>query len=215
MFIKDFKTTQGIISSNPEESINRQKKTGYIQYIIFDVLFYKYNDLRTLTFSTRRKVLEEIFNNNELSHFIKLSETIKIYKKEFYKSQISQGLEGIMLKNSYSDYYDKNGLVKVKKTERYTMLIKGYTKGQGKYTGQIGTILVGWNDHENLTKASGMDDEIRLKISQNPEKYLNTVVEIEGAELTEKKRLRHPRFIDWRIDKTEKDCSVNQNAIIK
>lgn len=59
--------------------------------------------------------------------------------------------------------------------------------------------------------ASGLTDELRYDMAENPENYLNKVVEIECMSLNKKdKTVRHPVFNRVREDKDIKDCLLDE-----
>lgn len=54
--------------------------------------------------------------------------------------------------------------------------------------------------------ASGLTDAIREDMAQNPDKYLNHVVECSAMSVTKDHSLRHPVFEQMRYDKNIEDC---------
>ena len=56
-------------------------------------------------------------------------------------------------------------------------------------------------------ECEGIDDDLRLKISQNRERYILQVFEVEGNEIFDDTgKIRHPRFYRWREDKEPIQC---------
>lgn len=61
------------------------------------------------------------------------------------------------------------------------------------------------------TVSSGLTDEIRLNAANNPDKYINTVVEVAMmSKDCEAKSLRHPRLINIRDDKHFTECTIQE-----
>ena len=58
--------------------------------------------------------------------------------------------------------------------------------------------------------ASGFTDAMREDMAQNPDKYLNHVVECEAMSTTKDGALRHPVFIRMRDDKNPEDCKYEE-----
>lgn len=59
--------------------------------------------------------------------------------------------------------------------------------------------------------ASGLTDGLRKDMAENPENYLNKVIEIECMSLNKKdKTVRHPVFSRVREDKDSKDCLLDE-----
>jgi len=216
---KTFHSTQSIIGSSPEKSWMKQLKIGNLEYWVFDIVRFKGQDVTDKPYHIRLTYLQEAMNDivrtERGGKYIKRSPQKGIDKHLWYHGLIHGGKEGIMLKNLDSIYYDHKGLVKVKKSQRWTMIITGYKDGNGKHTGKVGSIGVGFYGEEQLTYAGGISDELRDEITANKEKYLGRVVECEAQELTNTGSLRHPRFIDFRIDKRPEDCRRDQNSEIR
>lgn len=84
--------------------------------------------------------------------------------------------------------------------------------------GWIGAIVFGvWKNGEliEVGRTSGMDEETRKLISENKEKYLGTVIEVEAQGIINKNTgsLQHPRFLRLRPDKNSEDCTFKDHVI--
>ena len=56
-----------------------------------------------------------------------------------------------------------------------------------------------------------MTDFWRQDMAENPDKYLNTVVEIQAMSVDSKEHtIRHGRILNLREDKSEWDCTLDQ-----
>ena len=85
----------------------------------------------------------------------------------------------------------------------------GFTHGKGKYNETIGAVVFGQYVDGKLTElgqASGMSDEIRMKMGRTPDQFIGRVVEIQGMERLKSGAIRHPRFMSMRSDKQPDDC---------
>ena len=90
------------------------------------------------------------------------------------------------------------------------LIITGWTEGEGKYAGLIGSVKVSTYDGEELASVSGMTDEIRRAISADPEAFLGRVCEVQYQNVAKLGRLRHPVFLGFRDDKLPQECGINQ-----
>lgn len=54
---------------------------------------------------------------------------------------------------------------------------------------------------------SGINDEIKQEIVENPDKYKMRPCKVTAMEFTEDKKLRHPRFVEFRDDLNIEDCT--------
>lgn len=84
------------------------------------------------------------------------------------------------------------------------------------YYGWNTAIRVGAYDAEgNLvelgTVSSGLTDDIKRDMTENPQNYLNKVCALDCMSLDKKEHtLRHPVFKTWRDDKPAKDCIISE-----
>lgn len=86
------------------------------------------------------------------------------------------------------------------------------------YGWKAGIKIGAWDKGEELagvvqlgTISSGMTDFWRQDMAENPDKYLNTVVEIQAMSVDNKEHtIRHGRILRLREDKAEWECSIDQ-----
>lgn len=77
------------------------------------------------------------------------------------------------------------------------------------YYGWIGSVKLGAYVNGQLTQvctASGMNEEIRKDMSENPNNYINKVVKTGYMELTEAGIPRHPKILEIHPDKSPDEC---------
>ncbi len=131
------------------------QKTNLVTYIVFDILEKDGKPLTSLTFTDRRKILEQVVK--EGPHVV-LSRPIDSRGEEYYRAAVAQGLEGIMAKRKDSRY--DPGLrsvnwLKIKAQKTCDCVIAGYTAGQGKRGTSFGALLLGVYDTRNETESLG------------------------------------------------------------
>lgn len=84
------------------------------------------------------------------------------------------------------------------------------------YNGWIGSIILGAYVDGELTKvctSSGIDENLRIDMSLNPDKYIGKVAKIGYMEATEANIPRHPKFISIHPDKEAIECTWTFNTI--
>lgn len=135
----------------------RSEADGELIYYVFDMMWYKGFDLKSLPLTTRRMILKQVLPEHPT---IKLSKDFDVDGTEFFAAAKKMELEGIIAKNKQStyevDHRSKNWL-KIKSNKRQEVVIGGFTKNddtsklfsallvgvyEGKkliYTGKIGT----------------------------------------------------------------------------
>lgn len=191
--------TTGIMNSLPAKAIARQEAEGWLDYHVFDILFYKGRDVRQLPLRERRKLIADALMVIE-HPCVKMVEQ-HTDKDGLFRTLVSQGEEGTVLKNVNSPY--GVNWVKNKRVADFSVVISGYKPGQGKYAGSLGAVAVSVYEGDKLVEvgfASGMTDEERDDIWKNRDEYLGRVVDISAQEVTKDGRLRHPRWLRFRDD---------------
>ncbi|MEG3981844.1 ATP-dependent DNA ligase [Microcoleus sp. D3_18a_C4] len=107
--------------------------------------------------------------------------------------------EGIMLRNPSSVYAGvrSNNLLKVKNFVKNSFTVVGFTKGTGKFTNSLGSLLVRGMVDETIVNAkvgTGFNDSERSDMWTNQSNYLGKDVEVIYLGVTAAGSLRHPIF---------------------
>ena len=128
-----------------------------------------------------------------------------------YQTRTKAILEGFVLKDGNLLNWRK-----LKTTKTIDAFICGYTKGQGKYKGKIGSLEVAVYDDKKdiiiIATAGGFSDDMRDWITENQNYCWRQVVEIEYQYVGSQGRLRHPRFKQFRDDKRAEECTIHQDC---
>lgn len=192
-----------IMGCTAENAIARQEATGWVNYIMFDMLFYRGQDIRTWKQEARRTLLAKIYKRYFRDHpNIHLSESVHAPAIiDLYQEIMTKGGEGIVIKDMDSPY--GKGWTKVKKVLEDSVIIVGFTSGKGKYTNQIGAIRFGQYVDKELIEygqCSGMDDATRDKLTKSQDEMIGRVFDIKFQERFESGKFREPRFLRFRND---------------
>ena len=153
-----------------------------------------------------------------------------------FREFLKEGKEGLIIKDIEGIYEQKRSkvFVKMKAHKTYDVVIMGYGEPTREYTGKeldtwefyegdtpvtkyyynnwIGAVVFGvWKDGKlvEVGRTSGMDEETRQLLSENREKYLGQVIEVEAQGIINKDTgsLQHPRFLQFRPDKSSEMCT--------
>ena len=218
------KYVTSIMGSLPAEAVAKQIARGWLRYAVFDVLFYKHKDMRDARPRHRHALLEDIVCHQWNNPFATVAVQYPSSKKSAYEEIISRGGEGVVLKRLDHEYGDKNGWVKVKKQATADCVIMGFkaakemsekvdgTVSMTKYAaeGLIGAVVVGQYSNlgtlEEVATISGMDDDLRRKLTAQQERHVGRVVRILHNGREPSGRFRHPRWDDFRTDKLPRAC---------
>lgn len=212
-----------ILGSLPERAIELQQQNGWLTYVVFDVLQVVNTRTMELPYEQRREILSRLWDSEidkEPTDYIEMS--LATYdKRQLLKDIETIGGEGIVLKNIHAEYYPNkrpaNNWLKIKKHSTMDVVITGFTEGKGKYKELIGAIEFGVYKSDtlvNIGSCSGMTDEVRRDITDNPGKYLGTVMEVGYMQTTSDGHLRHPAMKQvLRTDKLPEQCTWEQMEV--
>jgi len=228
----NFGNVATIMGSGIEKSLAWQAVNGKGIYKVFDVLYYKGEDVKNHLLASRRLILEKIVKELNIPE-VQIVKWVTTNKEDYYKQIIlTPSGEGIILKDlngiyvSEYDYRDKDIWVKVKKVKTYDVVIMGFTQPEEFSTNskgvqvinkhfankQIAAVEFGVYKEGVLTKvgqAAGINDKQRKFFSDNVDKLIGKVVEVKGNGVL-KDAIRHPRFIRERFDLDPTQCTYEK-----
>jgi bifunctional non-homologous end joining protein LigD len=135
------------IDEQGRASFSAMQKGGYpLVYYVFDLLELEGEPLIDLPFVERRKRLEAVLDHR--SKTVQLSEAFDD-GQALKQAALEQGLEGVMAKRAQSRYEPgrrSRDWLKVKPgKQRQEFVIAGYTKGQGRRAGRLGSLILAAN----------------------------------------------------------------------
>lgn len=203
----------GILHSLPDRAYKLQENTK-VHFAIFDVLFFKGEDMRNKPYSTRYGLCHIVnMMISDIRFHVVPIEIVHNYQEcmNLMQSTIDKGYEGIVVKSLAKCYYDKGAMLKCKKFETVDVVVYDYQKGTGKYSNTIGALRVGYydNDKQKVVHISDVNcgtDADRDYWRDNWNELKNSVLEVKCQEITDKS-LRHPVYIRRRPDKTKEMCT--------
>jgi len=165
-----------------------------VQYVIFD------SPNHTGTFSERYFALKNMLpfrDPTDPGAPVYVLRQHQIHAKEqadnFYQDIISNGGEGIMYHHQFNYYSGLRTpyLLKRKPVDEIRARVIGYKPGQGKYSGQVGSLLVEDDEQQQFHVGSGLTDKLR-----NSPPSIGAYVCIRHSGLTHKNVPRFPRYVE-------------------
>jgi DNA ligase-1 len=122
--------------------------------------------------------------------------------KEAHDDYVSQGYEGVMIKDLNAPYKFGRGweVMKFKAFHDVDLKIKGFIEGTGKHSGKLGSFVLEYNGVD-VQVGSGLTDELRSTIWASPDDFLGRIIEVRYQEETPDGSLRFPTFVCFRNDK--------------
>jgi len=190
------------------------------QLMLFDILpLSEFQKGRSMLTQRRRSSLLKMFNPTfDLCKNIKIIDQTEVdlntyvgelQFKEFNKSAIDQGYEGIMIKNPDAIYECKRSVswLKIKPVLTVDLTIVAVEEGTGKNKGKLGALICEGTDQGKFIRVnvgSGLTDEQRDEIWNDREVVINQVIEVKADCITQSQdaentySLRFPRFERFR-----------------
>lgn len=207
-----------------------QHGTGSIYYYVFDILHLDGRNTRTLPLLERKKLLQGALDFSPRA--LRMTKHRATYGERYLDEACANGWEGLIAKEISSTYETKRSRawLKLKCVDEQELVIGGFTDPRGSRTG-FGALLAGYYDNGVLRYAgavgTGFDRallasllEKLLKLEQPsppfaadeelPKKGAHwvkpkLVAQVGFAEWTPTGKLRHPRFLGLRTDKSPRD----------
>jgi DNA ligase D-like protein (predicted ligase) len=199
-------------------------------FYIFDVLWLDGQDVRALPLRTRKRLLRAELRFED--HSLRFSTHRNRDGEAFFQEACRKGWEGLVAKRANSPYTARRSRdwLKLKCEQGQELVIAGYTPPKGSRL-DFGALLVGYYDGQDLRYAgkvgTGFDaatlrslgERLRALAQDHPpfpdagsirERGIvwvkpELVAEIGFSEWTSAGRLRHPRFLGLRDDKSPRE----------
>jgi bifunctional non-homologous end joining protein LigD len=234
-----FQRLQGRMHVGSEAEVRRRMREVPVTYVIFDLLHLDGSSLLGLSYEERRRELESL----ELSGAGWQNPVLhRGDGAELLAASRERGLEGIVAKRLRSTYQPgrrSRDWLKLKNVRSQEMVIGGWLPGKGRREGEIGALLVGYQERggdERLRYAgkvgTGFDagdlrllrkrlDPMRRAESpfegRQPERGSifvepTLVCEVDFSEWTKAGTLRHPSYKGLRDDKAAGDVVREEPA---
>lgn len=131
--------------------------------------------------------------------------------KSIYSKAVSQGKEGLIIKNMKGVWEDKRSpdLVKMKSEIENALVVVEWVEGTGKYAGKLGALVCqsGGNNPVCVSVGSGFSDEEREQFTRK--QMIGKIISVIYNEIITKedgtRSLFLPRFDQIRFDKNDAD----------
>lgn len=210
-----FRDIAGIMNVEPDEAERRIAEIGPPTFHVFDCLWFDGHDITECPALERRGSAGRLVMSCQ-NPLIKMVQSMSARIEEF-DAVCASGGEGVVLKDVGAPYGESGAWIKVKKTSTLDVIVTGFTDARegktGKFLGLIGAVEVAVYSSTGellpVGKVSGMTDEIRIHMTQNPTEWIGRVIEVAASEFA-KERLFHPRFKRERPDANPRHCTLEK-----
>jgi bifunctional non-homologous end joining protein LigD len=233
-----FQRLQQRMHVRDERRIEQLMKRIPVSFLVFDLLYVDSRDLTGEPLVERRRMLEDIVVPSEQ---LQVSPIIEGEGKALFGAAFEQELEGIMAKRLDSLYQPgarSRDWLKVKVTFDADVVIVGWTEGEGRRAGTLGSLIMavydegklryvgnvgtGFDRHsladamQRLGELEEIEPPLPSQVRSRPELRRarwfepSLVARVEHRQLTSAGRLRAPSFQGFREDKTPEECTFCQ-----
>ena len=214
-----FKTTVSVLNSAPSRAIALQNVCGPLAFYAFDAPYWEGRDCRKKSQVYRHHLLDQLNTDLVLVRMPwDIAETPDAVKR-LALAHMEQ-YEGAVLKFPSAVFGEKTAWVKVKQSITVDGLVTNWKNGNGKYEKSVGSLTVSCIDEETgdlrVIGAIGPGtDEERTSVFRQIDglapaeiEELAIIVEVESQGWTASGRLRHPRLLRYRPDRTTPNVVV-------
>ncbi|HSM44064.1 MAG TPA: non-homologous end-joining DNA ligase, partial [Acidimicrobiia bacterium] len=234
-----FQRLQGRMHVRDAQRLERLARTIPVVFMAFDLIYLDGVDLTGQAFTERRRLLEE---SVVVSERLQLSPVVEGSGRALFTAARDQNLEGIVAKRSDSTYQPgkrSRSWLKVKVIFDADVVIVGWTEGEGRREGGIGSLVMAVFEDDELryvgNVGTGFDDATLEQVAGHLEPLVtdnsplppdavrsnrelrgahwvepDLVATVEHRQLTGAGKLRAPAFKRWRGDKQPRECTFDQ-----
>lgn len=226
----DFGLLQKRAGQTGKEPVRRLMEEIPVRYMIFDLLHHRGARVRAMPYTERRRRLLDLKLDGPRwsvpPHEVGEGEAMLAVSKK-------HGFEGVVAKRLDSTYEAGKrspAWLKVRFLRRQELVIGGYTPGEGALAGSMGSLLLGYHDADGRLRYAGHvgtgfseKDRLAIKLSLDKARLASSpfadkvdrpravfarpklVAEIKFTEWTAERKLRHPSFVAFRLDKRARE----------
>lgn len=202
-------TVQSVLGSSTEKAAAQSDK---ITYMAFDLIAHGGIDARSLPYEKRRDLLARIFGKGRMTR-LQMVPQVEVSDASL-QALLAQGFEGMVIKDTASRYNSGRrgaGWIKVKPQDNLDAVVMGFKPGENGFAGMVGAVIFGQYQDGKLVeigRCSGMNMATRQHMTDNPDNWLGTVIEIKHMGQMPTGGYRHPQFAKRRPDKPAEECKI-------
>jgi len=231
--VTSFERLQNRMKVRDQEAVRRLSEEIPVYYYVFDLLYLGGYDITSLDLRKRKNLLKKTFDWKDP---IRFTPHRNGNGKEYFQKACRKRWEGIIAKKADSSYvhHRSSNWLKFKCVGRQEFVIGGFTDPKGERIG-FGALLIGYFEKGVLRYAgkvgTGFTRETLKDLADGmkemevenapfegeglPQKGVHwikpeMVGEFAFTELTKENKLRHPRFLGLRHDKSPKDVVLEK-----
>lgn len=223
--VTSFSRLQGRMQTRDKEAARNSGVAVY--YYVFDLVHLAGQGLEQLPLRSRKALLKKALS---FSNRLRFSAHRNERGEELLKDACQRGWEGLIAKRADSSYQHSRSSdwLKFKCTAGQELVIGGYTAPKGEREG-FGALLLGYYEDDAFRYAgrvgTGFDDELLRRLKKKMDRISREtspfddevkeddvtwmtpklVAEIGFTEWTDSGKLRHPRFLGLRRDKSARE----------
>jgi len=154
------------------------RRSERLEFVVFDLPFYRHLDMRQIPYSERRKLLE-VATRNLGTDFVRVIERRTSGLKSFFEEVVARGGEGLVIKDIYGTY--GMGWAKMKKCYPVSCIVTGKKAGKGAYAPTFGSLALSVHHEGRLVEIGFVaiqETSLRERIAANFDQYVGKVIDV-------------------------------------
>lgn len=210
-----------VVGAQPAKAINFQRLHGEVQAHVFDIVRLNGNSVVNMTYEQRRMLLQgvmELLSDIEFLHLMPVGKTGDAAQMiAWHEQNLANGAEGSVVYHQDFKYGQTYGMLKAKQTVTIDCIVVGFEYGAkgGAYEHQVGSLRLAVIDKatgelREVGKVVPGDNALRAALTSKLEGKtceeilaMNILLELEAQTWTKEYKMRHPRVLRYREDKSE------------
>jgi len=179
-------------------------RAGKLTAYVFDVIQLAGQDMRGMILEDRRERLLDMLHGNQ-SPDVQAMPYVDP-SREFYRDWLELGFEGVVFKRLDSRY--RSGIrshdwLKLKPQQTLEARVVGFKPGESSFAGMVGAVEFEILESGVRSRASGMTMHVRQDMTDHPERWLGSVIEVRHHGISKDGKPRHPQFMRIRPDRDD------------
>ena len=232
--VPDFGRLQARFGVDDPKRVDILAKTNPVTYVAFDLLHINGQDIITRPLLERKMRLKSIVRD---SPYLLYGDHIEAEGTRFFKEATNRGFEGVIGKESQSQYIlglRTDYWIKTKKIETTDCVVVGFSQGEGARASTFGSLILAAYDENGKLQhignvGGGFSDKTLEDLGKKLSRIMTKTAAVEGSvdsptpvtwvkprlvvevaymAVTADGRLRFPRFNQLRTDKDPMDCKL-------
>jgi hypothetical protein len=205
----------GTLNSKVERARWLQKHHGAIKFAVFDVTYYKGEDVRNLPYEQREAIYTLVAERLKAAGVQPVRQAQTRNWERFFEETVDRQTiptDGIIVKGS-DQAYGEGPWIKVKPSNETDCVVVGLSEGLGRHSGRLGALTVETPDGKRVQVGTGFSDWERQWIWDHKTDLVGETARVLFHVRAGEATATGPRFKDWHPDKSDVALDMYRDAL--